>query len=1315
MEKKSRVLLFTQTVLVITGLLLMFLVFMRANAATPQITLTADPQVVGEGGSTVITWDVVDAISCESFNYLPGAKPLVGTETISDISDDITYGLRCFGDSGEITESEVTIIVSNPPTLNFYADSLLVKYNDTAVLYWDSTNADTCVADGAWSGDVGTSGTYTTDKLISAKGFFLACEGSGGTIEKFINIEVGARIDAPQLLFTANEYFLEYEQATTLTWNSLNSTVCTASGSWSGDKNFSGVFDTGSLTDSETYILECLGEGGSVTKIVNITVAPEPTFPVELTFTADDAFVDYGESTTLRWTTEHADHCHGEWTSDWLDPNGTYNIGPLTSSVSVGIQCDGDGGSANQTIYVEVGPNPNPLPILNFDADANAIEFNTSTNLVWSTENADTVVASLDWSGVKTLSGSYNTGNLTEEMNYRLEAEGPGGVVNKIIDVVVDDPDNPPAVDYWADEYSVAYNSGTNLHWSTEFADWCYLGIDGDDYWVPTSGNEETGNLTDNLVTTMECGNAAGSTTISLQVTVNLLGEPPVITAWADSYEVEHNYSTDVHWTTENADECRWDDIGSVGVAGTRDSGRVYMFDRTLRIECIGPGGVTDETITIMIVPGSAFEVIPMVHVWADETTFYSSGRTNVHWTTENAEWCETYGHWEGEGIAFNGTIDTGDFHQTRTYGVTCGNNEGESSSSVTLSITDMPNVSLDFWADETQIPSNGFTNLNWYGRSALTCLASGSWSSSKAASEERFETVGPLSYYTNVFNLECWNWTSSDAKTVIVYAGEPPPTVTFEAPYRVGYNSPAFLTWSSENADYCWAWSNNSQENTWTGEREAQGSQLSSNLRSSTRFYLECYGPGGSSRENEYVYVGSSTGSPPAISLWADDYLIEPGGETTLHWDTENVSSSCNAYSDPYNTAWSGSVASDGAVTLTPSDIIIDDGGEVADPGPEYTQIYEYVLWCSNSSGAALVNLSIAEGSTVVERPSVSLWADNYIVGDGGSTILRWNAENAVNCELSDNVSGSTVAISSGSGQMFIGPISAQTTYEMKCENEGGATTTSATIGIGGVGLDMTLEVWADDYDLSAGESTTLRWISTNASSCEATGSVIDDWSGSQQLVGQAVIRPDVSNNFELTCYSPTGIVTRNIEIVVAKLLICPNPAIVTKGTDYNLVSWYKKNADEAFSCEDTSGAIDVTNGFTEGMLPGDQWDWKSLARVFGIKTATADDFFATDWASTNSSFVSSAGGGSVHGVEYTSVLGTPVAVTATYKEATGSTNVLVLPPPITCWRCSNNKNCLAEVQYPEDGLCGIETYTNASTCRSVCKKPTDWVEVSP
>jgi len=62
-------------------------------------------------------------------------------------------------------------------------------------------------------------------------------------------------------------------QSATLTWSSISTTGCTASGSWSGTQLASGSSTvTPSAAGTATYTLECSGAGGSATSSVKLTV-----------------------------------------------------------------------------------------------------------------------------------------------------------------------------------------------------------------------------------------------------------------------------------------------------------------------------------------------------------------------------------------------------------------------------------------------------------------------------------------------------------------------------------------------------------------------------------------------------------------------------------------------------------------------------------------------------------------------------------------------------------------------------------------------------------------------------------------------------------------------------------------------------------------------------------------------------------------------------------------------------------------------------------------------------------------------------------
>ncbi len=77
---------------------------------------------------------------------------------------------------------------------------------------------------------------------------------------------------APTVALSASPTTLSTGKSSTLTWNSTNSTSCTASGAWSGTKSTSGSVSTGALATGSTYNLSCSGAGGTASSSVTVSI-----------------------------------------------------------------------------------------------------------------------------------------------------------------------------------------------------------------------------------------------------------------------------------------------------------------------------------------------------------------------------------------------------------------------------------------------------------------------------------------------------------------------------------------------------------------------------------------------------------------------------------------------------------------------------------------------------------------------------------------------------------------------------------------------------------------------------------------------------------------------------------------------------------------------------------------------------------------------------------------------------------------------------------------------------------------------------------
>jgi len=104
---------------------------------------------------------------------------------------------------------------------------------------------------------------------------------------------------APTVTLSANPGTVSPGAAATLNWNATDATSCTASGGWSGVLGTSGSQNTGSLSATSTYSLNCTGTGGSTRRDVTVTVQAPATGTADLSWYAPSTNVDDSPLTDL--------------------------------------------------------------------------------------------------------------------------------------------------------------------------------------------------------------------------------------------------------------------------------------------------------------------------------------------------------------------------------------------------------------------------------------------------------------------------------------------------------------------------------------------------------------------------------------------------------------------------------------------------------------------------------------------------------------------------------------------------------------------------------------------------------------------------------------------------------------------------------------------------------------------------------------------------------------------------------------------------------------------------------------------------------
>ena len=113
--------------------------------------------------------------------------------------------------------------------------------------------------------------------LLAILLYLTGCEetsggGKSSTGSLGVNVSSSLSTDPPTMSLSANPATVVQGGSTTLTWDSSNTTGCTASGDWSGSLAVSGSQVVSGLTIDSQFNLACDGPGGTVNETVNVAV-----------------------------------------------------------------------------------------------------------------------------------------------------------------------------------------------------------------------------------------------------------------------------------------------------------------------------------------------------------------------------------------------------------------------------------------------------------------------------------------------------------------------------------------------------------------------------------------------------------------------------------------------------------------------------------------------------------------------------------------------------------------------------------------------------------------------------------------------------------------------------------------------------------------------------------------------------------------------------------------------------------------------------------------------------------------------------------
>ncbi|ETR72400.1 MAG: hypothetical protein OMM_01758 [Candidatus Magnetoglobus multicellularis str. Araruama] len=392
----------------------------------PSVTISAAPETIELGQSSILTWSSHDADSV-SINNGVGTVALRGTTVVRPFRTT-TYTISAVNVDGK-SQSSVTVRVVHSqtvPVIHVKADPISIHPGDSSQLTWSSANAYSLFIDNG-IGSVPVNYSMTVNPPVTTTYIFSAI-GPGGTATASVTINVITA--SPFANISANPTSIKPGEISVLEWSYANAhTVTIEPGIGDGTTIKSMEVSPDKTT---TYMIKAIGPGGTATARVTVIVSDEPV-PLQVHIEADPTQIHSGDPTTLSWKTYNA-------TRVWIEPDigevelsGSLTIFPEITTTYV-IHAAQNGHESMDSVTVNV---ISEIPIVIFAADPMTIKRHETATLSWETHNAETI--EIDQGiGLVSKSGSIAVTPL-ETTTYSIIATGPGGVASESVTVNVED------------------------------------------------------------------------------------------------------------------------------------------------------------------------------------------------------------------------------------------------------------------------------------------------------------------------------------------------------------------------------------------------------------------------------------------------------------------------------------------------------------------------------------------------------------------------------------------------------------------------------------------------------------------------------------------------------------------------------------------------------------------------------------------------------------------------------------------------------------------------------------------------------------
>jgi hypothetical protein len=322
----------------------------------------------------------------------------------------------------------------------------------------------------------------------------------------------------------------------------------------------------------------------------------------------------------------------------------------------------------------------------------------------------------------------------------------------------------------------------------------------------------------------------------------------------------------------------------------------------------------------------------------------------------------------------------------------------------------------------------------------------------------------------------------------------------------------------------------------------------------------------------------------------------------------------------------------------------LLDDGtpplGMIVNPNGKLTGtptepgLYDFTVCAVDATGALSscqpTSLTVVAADTGTAPPSpaatVSLSASPATTTAGSSTTLKWSSTDATSCTASGGWAGTRAV----SGSLAVTPV-ATTTYALSCAGPGGAGKASVVVTVKTPGSTVpTVSLTSSAATLNAGSAATLKWSSTNATTCAASGG----WSGSKGASGSASVTPQTTTTYTLACTNSAGSAQASTKVTVnatstpaPTVKLSASAATITAGGTSTL-TWSSSNADSCTAsggwsgAKEDSGTANATPASTTTYTLSCSGAGGTTAASTTVAVASATSASGTSWVYYNGTF---------------------------------------------------------------------------------------------